>query len=1160
MPITGTNLFYLPLHFQGNCFKILIDTGAFSSALSKTILQNITLNKPACVTKLPKNFPEKVYVADGKKVRVLGKVLIELNVGLNTYSEEFLVLDQMSTAILGNPFFIKNQIVIDPSKKLLYFPDVTLSLNSIGNQGNSRQQVLITVSKITLKPNYQDIVEVSILKPDIAFKNAIGIIEPSSLFEKKSSLCVTSSINKLDSQRRTKIGILNLNPFTVTISPRTQIAKFIFLTPNQANYIDPIEPSIISSITENKIFNENKRSSRTWIPTDNFLFPTPENCHENSKLTGVWKKIYDTVVKLRQDEKLDPTVDKENRTKFLSKFDWTDSIFSHDQKKHMENLLVKYHKIFARHRLDLGKNTDCPVKLTPEHNRPIYSPNPATPIHLRDELIVELALMQYYDIITTLPFSRYSSPIFAQRKSSGKLRILIDLRRINHLLRHDYNNNNYPIPTMADATAHLAGKTIFAKMDCSQAYFSMQMADNLSVQLLAFNFGGRTFAFKRLAQGLSRSPTAFSSCVSKHLQSCVASDKCFVYFDDLGSGANDGNTLIDNLEQIFRCIQSLGFKLSIEKCQFGIPKIRFLGHELSAAGIRPNKPKVEKFLANVRMPKTIKQVRRLIGFMQYFFKLLRKESEFNITNNHHESLATLKNDLIKACSMSLKLAQPGCQFIIVCDASFYAAGFILLIEDNLECEELNKDKTDAPVSFGSHLFSPAQLKHSIYAKEFLGIYLAFESFEHYIWGVSTKPVIVLTDNKSVTRFFQTKKLPGNLWNAVDYVLSFNFVLGHISGKANAAADYLSRIHVNFVLGHISGKANAAADYLSRIHVNPNTKLKLKLSDRIPIRDIKVEVLAQTPDNSLTTLTTAVHVPLITIDSEETCSTIELNSFIEPKDQSINKLSEEHPLDKFELSECLKAIDMFNEQSKDQDIQKALNWLKKKEPPISTYGSYDLQKYHKQLSRLILDGNILCRKFYDHSGRNFIKQIVIPKQLRTELIYRIHNSKLKGRLGIQKTIHEFRRKFYFPGYTEFLITYINNCPTCLQAKSPKHETLTMPLSPVSSNTSLPADMLQIDIVGQLPKSGGYSYILTGMDVFSKYMFAQPLTSISAETVCKFLMQWFMRHSYIPIVILRDQGTQFTSRMLGELSTLLEFKIEHATVKHAQSELWKGPMAH
>ena len=86
---------------------------------------------------------------------------------------------------------------------------------------------------------------------------------------------------------------------------------------------------------------------------------------------------------------------------------------------------------------------------------------------------------------------------------------------------------------MADATAHLAGRSILAKTDCSQVYFSMQMADKISMQLLAFNFGGRTFAFNRLAQGSNRSPTAFSSCVSKHLQSCVASHKCFVYFDDL---------------------------------------------------------------------------------------------------------------------------------------------------------------------------------------------------------------------------------------------------------------------------------------------------------------------------------------------------------------------------------------------------------------------------------------------------------------------------------------------------------------------------------------------------------------------------------------------------------------------------------------------------
>ena len=48
--------------------------------------------------------------------------------------------------------------------------------------------------------------------------------------------------------------------------------------------------------------------------------------------------------------------------------------------------------------------------------------------------------------------------MFGQRKPSGALRILIDLRKTNHLIRQDYDTNNFPISTLADAGNHLAGK------------------------------------------------------------------------------------------------------------------------------------------------------------------------------------------------------------------------------------------------------------------------------------------------------------------------------------------------------------------------------------------------------------------------------------------------------------------------------------------------------------------------------------------------------------------------------------------------------------------------------------------------------------------------------------------------------------------------------
>ena len=83
---------------------------------------------------------------------------------------------------------------------------------------------------------------------------------------------------------------------------------------------------------------------------------------------------------------------------------------------------------------------------------------------------------------------------------------------------------------------------------------------------------------------------------------------------------------------------------------------------------------------------------------------------------------------------------------------------------------------------------------SIYAEEFLAIFFAFKEFVQLFWGTS-EPLIILTDNKSVTRFFQTKIIPPTLWNACDYVFQFNFTIYHIPGKNNTAADYLSRLEI-----------------------------------------------------------------------------------------------------------------------------------------------------------------------------------------------------------------------------------------------------------------------------------------------------------------------------------------------------------------------------
>ena len=198
---------------------------------------------------------------------------------------------------------------------------------------------------------------------------------------------------------------------------------------------------------------------------------------------------------------------------FLRQFDWTDTLLTETEKHAVEDNLVDYHDISATNRMDIGMNTEFKVKLTSNDDKTVYSQSQQMPIHLKEVLIVELTPMQKYGIITVLPFSKYACPNFAQRKPNGKLRVLVDLRKINTLIADDYTSNNHPVSTLSDAAQHLAGKSHFCKLDCSQAYHCLQMADQRSVEMLEFTFASRTFAYKRLAQGLNRSVSAFLSFV-----------------------------------------------------------------------------------------------------------------------------------------------------------------------------------------------------------------------------------------------------------------------------------------------------------------------------------------------------------------------------------------------------------------------------------------------------------------------------------------------------------------------------------------------------------------------------------------------------------------------------------------------------------------------
>ena len=411
--------------------------------------------------------------------------------------------------------------------------------------------------------------------------------------------------------KRIAVRVTNSTESPYLIKKHTQIADFSVVTPEQSEHIKPVDIAILSMIPQDDpdltaYLNELLRTSKPEQQDNTFWFPTPENSGKPEDHTPIQTRMLKELKELKDKEKLNPQERIESRNKFVKRFDWTDKLLTETEKQAIEDNLVEYHDIFARHRMDIGMNTDFKVKLTPKDDKAVCSRSLPIPIHLKENLIVELALMHKYGIITVLPFSKYASTIFAQRKPNGKLRLLVDLRKINSLIANDYTNNNHPVSTLSDAVQHWAGKSLFCKLDCSQAFHCLQMADQRSVEMLAFNFASRTFAYKRLAQGLSRSVYAFSSFMREYLDPVVKADQCAQNVDDIGIAANNATDLTQNIRAVFKCIRQAGLKLTIEKCHFGVRQVEFLGRTISPEGISPQAKKIQIFLDKLRLPKSKK--------------------------------------------------------------------------------------------------------------------------------------------------------------------------------------------------------------------------------------------------------------------------------------------------------------------------------------------------------------------------------------------------------------------------------------------------------------------------------------------------------------------------------------------------------------------------
>ena len=204
---------------------------------------------------------------------------------------------------------------------------------------------------------------------------ATGIIQPSPLLENNKDLLICPTLSSYQNNRH-MVQISNFLDHPYTLKKGTHIANFSILTPEQTKHFRPVNPTSVRYLLNNShddaihYINSLLKTSKTDKVNETYWFPTPQNPGNEKEHTPIQTRILNEIRELEQLEKLNPLENTNSRNQFLSNFNWTDSTLQPQAKPAVQNLLVKFHDIFARHRFEIVINTEFKVQLTPLDNRP----------------------------------------------------------------------------------------------------------------------------------------------------------------------------------------------------------------------------------------------------------------------------------------------------------------------------------------------------------------------------------------------------------------------------------------------------------------------------------------------------------------------------------------------------------------------------------------------------------------------------------------------------------------------------------------------------------------------------------------------------------------------------------------------------------------------
>ena len=184
------------------------------------------------------------------------------------------------------------------------------------------------------------------------------------------------------------------------------------------------------------------------------------------------------------------------------------------------------------------------------------------------------------------------------------------------------------------------------------------------------------------------------------------------------------------------------------------------------------------------------------------------------------------------------------------------------------------------------------------------------------------------------------------------------------------------------------------------------------------------------------------------------------------------------------------------------------------------------------------------------GYERYQQLLVPKELRKEILWSLHDDRVSGHLGIAKTYDRLRRRFYWPKMFRSVYRYVNRCIDCQgKKKTPGRK---YGLGQMMETPVIPFETVGCDLLGKFkPSNDNKSYIVVCTDHCSRFVVTAALEDIKAETVAKFLIEKVVLIYGEPKKILTDQGKQFTSALMQSILDTVRTKHIRTTSYHPQT---------